>query len=142
VINVPRRGLGDSAVELIEIEANRIGKSLLETLDGPDAERFIGQFKAKPRQGLVQFARTMNTIRNMPQFPVAEVMREMLERSGLLAALIDADEKDRVENLEQLVNAAAAFDRDHDPENIVVPAGPPPEPGAFDGAEEMALNDA
>ncbi|HLX60903.1 MAG TPA: UvrD-helicase domain-containing protein [Planctomycetota bacterium] len=142
VINVPKRALGESAVEQIEIEANRRECSLIETLDGPDAERFIASFKPKPKQGLVQFARLMDQLRAMPTYPVADVLRTMLDESGLHESLEASGEKDRVENLDELVNAAAEFDKENDPANVVVPEGPPPEPGAFDGAEELAQRNA
>ncbi len=142
IVNVPRRALGEAAIELIEIEANRTGKSLLETLDGPDAEQFFGNFKGKARQGLIQFARLMDVLRALPQYPVADVLRGLLEDSGLRQSLEDAGEKERVDNLNELVNAAAEFDRENDPATVVVPEGPPPEPGAFDGAEELAQRNA
>ncbi len=142
IINVPKRALGDSAVELIEIEANRTGKSLIETLDGADAEQFIGAFKPRPRQGLIQFARLMDGLRAMPVYPVADVLRAVLEDSGLRQSLDDSGEKERVENLDELVNAAAEFDKENNPANVTVPEGPPPEPGAFDGAEELAQRNA
>src|SRR6185295_17671964 len=47
VINTPKRALGDAAVELIEIEANRRQCSLIETLDGSDADAFLSNFKPK-----------------------------------------------------------------------------------------------
>ena len=142
VINIPKRALGDSAVEQIEIEANRRGCSLLESLDGSDAQAFINKFRPKPRQGLVQFAKLMDVLRAMPQYPVADVVKAMLERSGLRATLIEAGESERVENIEQLVNAAAEFDADNDPANVRAPSGPPPEPGAYDGAEELDQRNA
>lgn len=149
IINVPKRSLGDSAVEQIEIEANRRQCSLLETLyeggegsSGHEVETFIAGFKPKPRQGLIAFAKLMDKLRSMPQYPVADVMREMLERSGLRNTLIESGESERVENIDQLMNAAVEFDKENDPANVRVPEGPPPEPGAYDGAEELAQRNA
>ena len=142
IINVPRRSLGDSAVEIIEQEAARRNCALLETIDGPDADRFLDLFKPKPRQGLIQFARLIDSLRAMPQFPVADVIRRTLEKSGMLAGLQEAGEDERVQNLEQLLNAAAKFDEEYDPKTAKLPAEPPPEPGAYDGLEEMAQRQA
>jgi len=142
IVNVPRRAVGEAAVELIEIEANRTSRSLLETLDGPGAEDFISTFKGKARQGLIQFARLMDQLRAMPQYPVADTLRTLLEESGLRDSLDGAGEQDRVENLNELVNAAAEFDRENDPKKVTVPDGPPPEPGAFDGLEELEQRNA
>ena len=142
VVNVPKRALGDSAVELIEQEAARRQCGLLETLDGPDVDHFLLLFKPRARQGLIQFARLIDKLRSMPQYPVAPVLQTMLEKSGMTAALIDAGETERLENLEQLLNAAAKFDTEYDPAKFTAPGGPPPEPGAFDGLEEAAQRQA
>jgi DNA helicase-2/ATP-dependent DNA helicase PcrA len=84
----------------------------------------------------------MDGLRALPVYPVADVLRALLEDSGLRQSLEDAGEKERVENLDELVNAAAEFDKENNPATVVVPAGPPPEPGAFDGAEELAQRNA
>ena len=140
IVNIPRRAVGEAAVEQIEIEANRTVKSLLETLDGPDAEAFIGTFKGKAKQGVIQFARLMDTLRSLPQYPVADALRTLLEDSGLRDSL--SSEVERVENLNELVNAAAEFDKENDPTKVTVPDGPPPEPGAYDGVEEWSQRNA
>ena len=142
VVNVPKRAMGDSAVEIIEQEAARRGCALVETLDGPDADRFLSIFKPKARQGLIQFARLIETLRAMPPYPVTDVLDKMLEKSGMRAALSDAGETERLENLEQLINAAAKFDEEYDPAKTKLPEGPPPEPGAYDGLEEAAERQA
>ena len=142
VINVPRRALGDSAVEIIEQEAARRNCGLIETLDGPDADKFLDLFKPKARQGLIQFVRTLDALRAMPQYPVATVLKAMLDRSGLTAMLKEAGEDERLENLDQLLNAAVKFDLEYDPKIAKLPAEPPPEPGAYDGLEEMAQRQA
>jgi len=142
VINVPRRALGDSALETIQQQAAKNGTSLQETLDGPAAEMFISTFKPKPRQGLVQFARLIEKLRSMPPFPVQNVLTLMLDASGLRLSLMEAGETERVDNLEELVNAAAEYDKENDPAKFRLPEGPPPEPGAYDGMEEAAQRQA
>ena len=142
VLNVPKRALGDSAMELIEQQAGKTGKALLEALDGPEGERFVSSFKPKPRQGLIQFARLMDALRAMPPYPVANIVNTMLERSGLLAALIDAGENERIDNLNELVNAATVFDEENNPATATVPSGPPPEPGAYDASDEIIQRQA
>jgi DNA helicase-2/ATP-dependent DNA helicase PcrA len=140
IVNVPKRSLGDSAQEIIEQEANRRGCALLETLDGPEVDRYLDLFKPKPRQGLIQLARLMDALRRMPPYPVAPIVTALLERSGLRAALLEAGEEERVDNLSELVNAATIFDEES--KNVTFPDGPPPEPGAFDGLEEAVARQA
>jgi DNA helicase-2/ATP-dependent DNA helicase PcrA len=140
IVNVPKRALGDSAQEIIEQEAARRSCALLETLDGPDADRFLNLFKPKPKQGLIQLARLMDELRKLPPFPVAPIITSLLERSGLRSALLDAGEEDRLENLGELLNAATIFDEES--KTISFPDGPPPEPGAYDGLEEAVARQA
>jgi DNA helicase-2/ATP-dependent DNA helicase PcrA len=137
VINVPKRALGDTAMEMLEKEAKRRNCALLATLDGQAGEAFIGQFKPKPRQGLIQFARLIDTLRAMPAFPVTDILLKLLDKSGLKASLLEAGEQERLDNLNALVNAAANFDAEHDPAQKKAPDGPPSEPGEDDGAAEM-----
>lgn len=147
ILNVPKRGLGDSALELIEQRAAKTGQTLFETLNGPEGEKFVNSFKPKPRQGLIQFARLIDELRAMPSFPVENLMAAMLDRSGMQDGLLESGELERIENLNELINAAAEFDKDNTPDLVGtggsgIPDGPPPEPGAFDGLDELAQRQA
>jgi len=82
-INTPKRGLGESAVELIESRAAKTGRSLMETLDGAEGQAFSASFKSKPQKGLKDFARLYEDLRARPPFPVAAIVKAMLEDSGL-----------------------------------------------------------
>ncbi|HYF49145.1 MAG TPA: UvrD-helicase domain-containing protein [Planctomycetota bacterium] len=137
IINVPRRGLGDSALELMEAEARRRNVSLIETLDGAEGEEFIAAFKPKQRQSLIKFARMFDKWRTMPQTPVMPIVKAVIEQSGLMDALVDEGEMERIDNVNELVNAAAVYD--DKAADSQLPEGPPPEPGAYDGLEEMIV---
>jgi len=137
IINVPRRGLGDSALELMEAEARRRNVSLLETLDGAEGEDFIASFKPRQRQALIKFARLFDKLRAMPPTPVMPIVRTMLDESGLRAALIDEGELERIDNVDELLNAASVYD--DKAADSALPDGPPPEPGAYDGLEDMIV---
>jgi len=138
VLNVPRRALGESSLEMIEQQAERHGTSLIGTMDGEHCEEFFASFKPKARQGLIQFIRLFDSLRTMPVFPVAPIVQKMLEKSGLREALVEAGETERVENIDELVNAAAIYDEQKALAVAGLPDAPPPEPGAYDGLEEMA----
>ncbi|MCY3023920.1 MAG: UvrD-helicase domain-containing protein [Planctomycetota bacterium] len=142
IINVPRRAVGDSALALIEQQALKTGASLLATLSGPEGAAFIATFKPKPRQGLTGFVGLLEELRALPPYPVADIVKTMLERSELRESLVESGEMERVENLDGLVNAAAEFDEENDPAAVRAPEGPPPEPGAYDGLEELSQRQA
>lgn len=139
IINVPRRGIGPSTLDLVAKKAGELKVSMLEALDQPDwMERDL---KPKARKDLYAFARLMDKLRALPANPVADAVVAVLKETGLQEALREANETERLENLEQLVTAAVTYDRDNQP-GAAVPDGPPPEPGAFDGMEELSLRQA
>ena len=135
IVNVPRRGIGDSSVDLIARKATDFGCSMLEALDRTEwMEKELAQ---KARKSLYAFARMMDVLRKQPLYPVTNVVKRVLNDSGLLDALREAGEDERLQNLEQLVNAAVTYDEENEPEKLKA-QGPPPEPGAFDGLDEIA----
>ena len=161
VINTPKRGLGKSALESIEGQALKTGRSMMETVCGAgypacgdegrltacptaDAEgqAFIASFSPKPRKGLQDFVRLYANLRAQPPFPVAALVRIMLEDSGLRQALVEEGEQERVEHVDELVNAAAAFDEDMSAVLDEAKDAPPVEPGANDGLDELTQRQA
>jgi len=134
IVNVPRRGLGDSSVDRLADEAARRGVPLTALLK--DADWLDRVLKPKPRAALREFGKLLDACRLQPGYPVAPLVEFVLRESGLHEALEKAGEDERLENLEQLLNAAAVYDRER-AEAAEAPAGPPPEPGAFDGMDEL-----
>lgn len=139
IVNVPRRGVGKAALEAVAKRAAEKQVSMLEVLD--DAGWLESAFKPAARKGLIAFARVMDELRAMPPWPVEDVLVRALAQSGLKTSLEDQDETERLENVQQLVNAAVVYDTENRPGQNV-PAGPPPEPGAFDGLEDIAQRQA
>ncbi|MCZ7647228.1 MAG: UvrD-helicase domain-containing protein [Planctomycetota bacterium] len=131
VINTPRRGIGDKTVDLVAKHAGRLGCSMLEALDR--TEWMEAELKPKALKDLYAFARTMDALRQMPAYPVREALLRVLEATGLQTSLEQAEEDERVQNLEQLVSAAAVYDEEN---RILDEAGAPDEPGATDGLDE------
>ena len=102
VVNFPARGIGARSVEQLQDLARTTGCSLhdaVSTLGGrPGA--LIGGFVAK-----LDVLREQTTNLNLK-----DVIKLMLEHSGLLAYYRNEREgEDRVENLDELVNAAESF---------------------------------
>jgi DNA helicase-2/ATP-dependent DNA helicase PcrA len=141
VLNVPRRALGDAVLESIEKYAAEKGLALAETLAGPEGAAFIAGFKPRQRESLQRFAGLLEKLRALPPYPVTPIIKAALEESGLLAALTEEGDRERLENVSELANAAAEFDAENKPE-ARAPSGPPPEPGAFDGLDELAQQQA
>ena len=102
VVNFPTRGIGARSLEALQVEARQLNSSLYNaaaSLTGK-AGTAVGQFIR-----LIEGLRTETTGLTLP-----EVIDHLLDRSGLRQHYqAEKDGQDRLENLEELVNAAATF---------------------------------
>ncbi|HKI65330.1 MAG TPA: 3'-5' exonuclease, partial [Burkholderiales bacterium] len=95
VVNFPPRGLGARTLEQIQDAAKRGGTSLFAAIEG----------KAGAFRKLIEDLR-----RETADLPLPEAVEHVVARSGLIEHYKSEREgADRIENLEELVNAAAAF---------------------------------
>ncbi|MFA7242850.1 MAG: UvrD-helicase domain-containing protein [Sulfuricellaceae bacterium] len=112
VINFPTRGIGARSLEQLQDAARERGVSLFEAA----CMRLVG---GKAGAGIGNFATLIETLRaDCQNLPLSEQIEYMLDKSGLLAHYENEKEgAERVENLGELVNAAAGFiaenDEDH-----------------------------
>jgi len=99
VVNFPPRGIGARTLEQLQDAAAREGVSLYRAIDALPGK--AGQFKA-----LIERLRE-----ETGNLPLAEKVEHVVARSGLLEHYkAEREGAERVENLGELVNAAAAFD--------------------------------
>ena len=95
VFNFPPRGLGARTLEQVQDAAKANGTSLFAAIEGK-----AGAFRA-----LIEDLR-----RETAELPLPEAVEHVVARSGLIEHYKnERDGADRIENLEELVNAAAAF---------------------------------
>jgi len=102
VANFPARGIGARSLEALQDAAKAGGASLYKAASG---------LSGKAGASVAAFVRIVDSLKaETQQLPLPETVEVMLERSGLLAFYkAERDGADRVENLNELVNAAAAF---------------------------------
>src|SRR5712671_3197878 len=102
VANFPARGIGARSLEALQDAAKAGGTSLYKAAAG---------LTGKSGAAVAAFLRLIESLRAETQgLPLPETVEVMLEKSGLLAHYkAERDGADRVENLNELVNAAAAF---------------------------------
>jgi len=95
VVNFPPRGLGARTLEQIQDAAKQAGTSLFAAVDGKAAV----------------FCRLIEELRReTADLPLPEAVEHVVARSGLIEHYKGEREgADRIDNLEELVNAAAAF---------------------------------
>jgi len=102
VANFPSRGIGARTLEQLQDAAKAGGASLYKAASG---------LSGKTGAAVAGFVRLVESLRTeTEELPLPETVEVMLEKSGLLAYYKgERDGADRVENLNELVNAAAAF---------------------------------
>ena len=109
VVNFPPRGIGARTLEQLQDAARAQGASLWQAA-------CAGTFKGKAGTSLAAFVRLIESAREATRsLPLSETVSHAIEASGLLAHYRqEKDGAERVENLEELVNAAQSFVREAD----------------------------
>ncbi len=104
VINFPTRGIGNRTVEQIQASAEQAGTSLWQAACANPPSGRSGS-------AIAAFVRLIEEMRRTTEgLPLQEIVNHVNETSGLIDHYRKEREgADRVENLEELVNAAAAF---------------------------------
>jgi len=102
VVNFPPRGIGARTLELLQDAAKGTGQSLYAA---------VGSVAGKAGANLAAFVQLIDSLRfETAKLPLAEIVEAVLGRSSLVAHYkTEKEGQERVENLEELVNAAAAF---------------------------------
>ncbi len=102
VVNFPTRGIGARALEQLQDAARASGRSLYQS---------VGAVAGKAGSNLQAFVRLVDGMRDATQgLTLREIIEHMLQKSGLVDFYkTDREGKDRLENLDELVNAAEAF---------------------------------
>lgn len=119
VINTPTRGIGQRTVDIIRAQSRDLNRSMWQT-----AQHMINQNKLTARAGKAVhgFLILIDSLeREMKERPIALQVEHVIQHSGLLDMYRDskdAKSEDRVENLEELVNAASGFHLSADDEGI------------------------
>ena len=114
IINVPRRGIGNTTWARLEALAQENGISGIEALervaDG-EANAGIGKAALGRLRGFHEFLQGL--MAKVPDMAAADIIYEVLDASGYLAQLKadrTVEAQTRLENLSELVNAAADYD--------------------------------
>jgi DNA helicase-2/ATP-dependent DNA helicase PcrA len=112
IINVPRRGIGQTTWSKIEVLAAERGVSGLEALELALTTDLVNKGTLSKLQAFHELLRGLRN--DTPHMGVADITREVLTRTGYDAQLKmerTPEAQTRLENLGELVNAADEFDR-------------------------------
>ena len=102
VVNFPARGIGARTLELLQDAARASGRSLYQS---------VGAVAGKGGGNLTAFNRLIDELRDSTRGQtLRDIIEAMLQRSGLVDFYrTEKEGQDRIENLDELVNAAEAF---------------------------------
>ncbi|HSI58310.1 MAG TPA: UvrD-helicase domain-containing protein [Ideonella sp.] len=102
VVNFPTRGIGARTLEQLQDSARATGRSLWQS---------VAAVPGKGGVNLVAFNALVDSMRNATHgLTLREIIEHMLHASGLIDFYrTEKEGADRIENLEELVNAAEAF---------------------------------
>jgi DNA helicase-2/ATP-dependent DNA helicase PcrA len=115
ILNVPKRGIGDRAMESVSRHAQRHRVTFPAALAGV-AE--VSDLAARSAKSIAEFNALITSLRALAASgePVAALAEAILDRTGYvqeLKASEDLQDENRIENLEELVSVAREFDGAH-----------------------------
>jgi DNA helicase-2/ATP-dependent DNA helicase PcrA len=108
VVNVPPRGIGDTTLDALEASARRAGIGLWEALEQELAAKLLPARSLKALESFQVLMREL--VAERERLSMSEFFKNLLERTGYLAMLRaenSPEAESRIENLQELVNAAA-----------------------------------
>lgn len=112
IINVPKRGIGDSAVDKLVEVADFRGLSLFDVI------KDSSNYKDVRSSGNIMFFRDimLDLLSKKDKLPVSELMKEILKVTGYEAMLNEEDSKEaenRMENLMEYIGVAMEFEKEN-----------------------------
>ncbi len=108
IVNTPRRGIGEAALGALDRLARERRLTLWEALEDAVDAKLLPAGQLKGLEGFRGLVRGMMEDRS--RLPMSELFRRLLQRSGYLEMLRkdnSPESADRLENLQELVNAAS-----------------------------------
>jgi DNA helicase II / ATP-dependent DNA helicase PcrA len=102
VVNFPTRGIGARSLEILQATAHQMNSSLYNA---------AASLTGKAGQTVGAFIRLIESLRQETQnLPLPEIIEHIIEKSGLAQHYrVEKEGQERLENLDELINAAATF---------------------------------
>ena len=112
IINVPKRGIGLTTINRIQESADERGIGFYEALLAPELIPGVGRSVSK----LDSFAALIEYFKGQTEKEsITDLLREIIEKTGYVESLEVEDKveaESRIENIDELVNKAAAYEED------------------------------
>ena len=122
IVNVPRRGIGESTVKKIRVYLNETGKSIFEALESIEE---IKNISPRIKGSLSEFKNLITELKSYSLSGPSKSIQKVLELTGYKMSLIKEgtlESQMRIENIEELLNSAFSFENLYE-EDIDEPYG-------------------
>ncbi|MHC5054627.1 MAG: 3'-5' exonuclease [Planctomycetota bacterium] len=139
IVNTPRRGVGPKALAKLAAAAAELGTPLGAAIRDPDAR---GRLPDRAAKQLARLDALLGRLSELAKGAAGEAARAAVEESGLRAMYENAQEFERVENVDEFVNAAFSYDEEHPgagPGGSAPDVGPAQSAGLAGFLEEASL---
>jgi len=110
IVNVPRRGIGESTVKKIRVYLNETGKSIFEALESIEE---IKNISPRIKGSLSEFKDLITELKSNSLQGPSKTIQKVLELTGYKMSLIKEgtlESQMRIENIEELLNSAFSFE--------------------------------
>ncbi len=115
IINIPKRGIGAATIAKVQDYADLHEISFYEALCQADE---VTGLTSKTAEKLKPFVNLINVFRSKVDFyGIKDLLEDVIETTGYVKELEASDEEDaeaRIENIDELISKAAAFEETHD----------------------------
>lgn len=115
IINLPKRGIGDTTVNNLEFFANQTNQSMFDAIFD---DAISNELSKGAVTKLRNFAYEMQSFINLiDDYLVTDLVEEIYEKSGykkMLESSKKIEDASRIENIGQLITAVAEFERTHE----------------------------
>ena len=111
VINIPRRGIGDKTIDKIKQYAEDNHISAIDLIRN---KNLLKDIFPKPNKGVEKFVQLMDEL-SFYEISVPQTIQLILEKSGYWEELkksSDHEDKERIDNLNELINAAIQYEEE------------------------------
>ncbi len=110
IVNVPKRGIGPTTINRLKVWAALHNTNLMGAITNVQD---ISEIKAKSSKTVKNFLETISELHKFSTYPVMEFVKQVIEKIGFVDYLVgsyESDSEERLENIEELVNAASEYD--------------------------------
>ncbi len=110
IVNVPPRGIGPTTIRRLREWADRHNTNLLEAISRVQE---IPEIKAKSSKAVKDFWKITSELYKLSTYPVMEFVKQVIGKTGYIYYLeqsYESDSEERLENINELVNAASEYD--------------------------------